>query len=100
MTAAFVDGLVDGVAGAVAGGADLLLTAFAPSPFSLTVGEAHGVPVLGTYLTPAFATSQFPLPGPAGGGDLGPEANLAAGQERLRSAELSARAEADHGASR
>ncbi|MFF2614248.1 glycosyltransferase [Kitasatospora sp. NPDC058046] len=84
---AFVDGLADGVADAVAGGADLLLTAFAPSPLSLTAGDAYGVPVLGTYLTPAFATTEFPLPGPAGGADLGPEGNLAAGQERLRGAD-------------
>ncbi|MBO1413980.1 glycosyltransferase [Streptomyces sp. FH025] len=87
LMAAFVDGLADGVADAVAGGADLLLTAFAPSPLSRTAGEAYGVPVLGTYLTPAFATREFPLPGPAGGDDLGPEGNLAAGRERLRSAE-------------
>ncbi|RGD57042.1 glycosyltransferase [Kitasatospora xanthocidica] len=84
---AFVDGLADGVADAVAGGADLLLTAFAPSPLSLTAGDAYGVPVLGTYLTPAFATTEFPLPGPAGGADLGPEGNLAAGQDRLRGAD-------------
>ncbi|MFJ6622004.1 glycosyltransferase [Kitasatospora sp. NPDC091335] len=84
---AYVDGLAGGVEDAVAGGADLLLTAFAPSPLSQTAGEAYGVPVLGTYLTPAFATGEFPLPGPAGGTDLGPEGNLAAGQERLRSAD-------------
>ncbi|MFF2658408.1 glycosyltransferase [Kitasatospora sp. NPDC058032] len=84
---AFVDGLADGVADAVEGGADLLLTAFAPSSFSRTAGEAHGVPVLGTYLTPAFATTAFPLPGPGVAGDLGPEENLAVGRERLRSAE-------------
>ncbi|MER7842559.1 glycosyltransferase [Kitasatospora sp. NPDC096077] len=84
---AFVDGLADGVADAVTGGVDLLLTAFAPAPLCVTAGEALGVPVLGTYLTPAFATAAFPLPGPAGTGDLGPAGNLAAGQERLRSAE-------------
>ncbi|MFE4514657.1 glycosyltransferase, partial [Kitasatospora sp. NPDC056783] len=82
----FVDGLADGVADAVAGGADLLLTAFAPSPLAQTAARAHGVPVLGTYLTPAFATREFPLPGPAGAEDLGPEGNLAAGQERVHSA--------------
>ncbi|MEV7601912.1 glycosyltransferase [Kitasatospora sp. NPDC089797] len=84
---AFVDGLADGVADAVAGGADLLLTAFAPAPLCRTAGEAFGVPVLGTYLTPAFATTEFPLPGPAWNGDLGPQGNLAAGRERLRSAD-------------
>ncbi|MFJ9770580.1 glycosyltransferase [Kitasatospora sp. NPDC101157] len=87
LATAFVNGLADGVTDAVAGGADLLLTAFAPSPLALTAGEALGVPVLGTYLTPAFATARFPLPGPAGTGDLGPAGNLAAGRERLRSAE-------------
>ncbi|MFD8703399.1 glycosyltransferase [Kitasatospora sp. NPDC059648] len=86
VTTAFVDGLADGVADAVAGGADLLLTAFAPSPLALTAGEALGVPVLGTYLTPAFATARFPLPGPTDTGDLGPAGNLAAGRERLRGA--------------
>ncbi|MFD5465653.1 glycosyltransferase [Kitasatospora sp. NPDC127059] len=84
---AFVDGIADGVADAAAGGADLLLTAFAPSPLALTAGQAHGVPVLGTYLTPAFATREFPFPGPGGGVDLGSEGNLASGRERLRSAE-------------
>ncbi|MBD0694572.1 glycosyltransferase [Streptomyces sp. CBMA123] len=84
---AFVNGLADGVADAVASGADLLLTAFAPSPLSLTAGEAFGVPVLGTYLTPAFATGEFPLPGPGSAEDLGAKGNLAAGRERLRRAE-------------
>ncbi|MGW1172826.1 glycosyltransferase [Kitasatospora sp. NPDC002543] len=85
---AYVDGLADGVADAVGGGGtDLLLTAFAPSPLALTAGDAHGVPVLGTYLTPAFATTEFPLPGPGADRDLGPAGNLAAGRERLRGAE-------------
>ncbi|MFI2609547.1 glycosyltransferase [Kitasatospora sp. NPDC018619] len=87
LTRAYADGLADGVADAVASGADLLLTAFAPAPLSRTAAEAYGVPVLGTYLTPAFATGEFPLPGPVGGADLGPEGNLAAGRERLRSAQ-------------
>jgi UDP:flavonoid glycosyltransferase YjiC (YdhE family) len=80
---AYVDGLADGVATAVAGGADLILTAFAPAPLSQAAGEALGVPVIGTHLAPAFATREFPLPG-ATGSDLGPEGNLAAGQAVLR----------------
>ncbi|MGW6914315.1 glycosyltransferase [Kitasatospora sp. NPDC054939] len=88
LTRAYVDGLADGVAEAVAGGADLLLTAFGPAPLSRTAGEAFGVPVIGTYLVPAFATGRFPLPG-AGSStdDLGPEGNLAAGREVLGRAE-------------
>ncbi|WP_028813136.1 glycosyltransferase [Streptomyces flavidovirens] len=86
-TRAYVDGLADGVTEAVAGGADLVLTAFGPAPLSRTVGEAFGVPVIGTYLTPAFATRQFPLPGAQGTDGLGPEGNLAAGQAVLKRAE-------------
>ncbi|MCC3770365.1 glycosyltransferase, partial [Streptomyces sp. UNOC14_S4] len=60
MTRAYADGLADGVAEAVAGGADLLLTAFGPAPLSRTAGEAFGIPVIGTYLAPSFATREFP----------------------------------------
>ncbi|MFF0431662.1 glycosyltransferase [Streptomyces sp. NPDC004327] len=84
---AFLDGLADGVAAAVADRTDLVLTAFGPAPLSQTAGEALGVPVIGTYLAPAFATRQFPLPGAPGADDLGPEGNLAAGQTVLRRAE-------------
>ncbi|MGK4578563.1 glycosyltransferase [Kitasatospora sp. HPMI-4] len=87
MTRAYADGLADGVAEAVAGGADLLLTAFGPAPLSRTAGEALGVPVIGTYLAPSFATGQFPLPNARNTDDLGPEDNLAAGREVLRRAE-------------
>ncbi|MER6366302.1 glycosyltransferase [Kitasatospora sp. NPDC001527] len=84
---AYVDGLADGVARAVADGADLVLTAFGPSPFSRTAGEAFGVPVVGTYLAPAFATGQFPLPGARDADGSGPEGNLAAGRAVLGRAE-------------
>ncbi|MEV0022876.1 glycosyltransferase [Streptomyces atroolivaceus] len=87
LTRAYADGLADGVAEAVAGGTDLVLTAFGPAPLSRAAGEAFGVPVIGTYLTPAFATDQFPLPGAQTTDGLGPEDNLAAGREVLRRAE-------------
>ena len=87
MMTAFMDVLADGVVEAVAGGADLLLTAFGPSALSRVAGEAFGVPVLGTYLAPAFATREFPLPGAQGVDDLGPEGNLAAGRAMLRGGE-------------
>ncbi|MFF4604246.1 glycosyltransferase [Streptomyces sp. NPDC001339] len=87
LTRAYADGLADGVAEAVAGGADLLLTAFGPAPLGRTAGEALGVPVIGTYLVPAFATGQFPLPNARSTDGLGPESNLAAGRDVLRRAE-------------
>ncbi|WP_281155571.1 glycosyltransferase [Streptomyces sp. HYC2] len=87
LTRAFADGLADGVADAAAGGADLLLTAFGPAPLSRTAGEALGIPVIGTYLVPAFATGQFPLPNARSTDGLGPEGNLAAGRDALRRAE-------------
>ncbi|GAA1235417.1 glycosyltransferase [Kitasatospora nipponensis] len=87
LTRAYADGLADGVAQAVAGGADLLLTAFGPAPLSRTVGEALGVPVIGTYLAPSFATSQFPLPNARNTDGLGPQGNLAAGRDVVRRAE-------------
>ncbi|MEE1821260.1 glycosyltransferase [Streptomyces sp. BE20] len=86
-TRAYTDGLADGVAEAAAGGADLLLTAFGPSPLSLTAGEALNIPVIGTYLAPSFATGQFPLPNARDTDGLGPEGNLAAGREVLRHAD-------------
>lgn len=79
----FMDGLADGVV-AAADGSDLLLTAFGPSTLSRVAGELYGVPVLGTYLVPAFATREFPLAGAQCVGDLGPEGNLEAGQAMLR----------------
>lgn len=87
LTRAYADGLADGVAEAVAGGADLLLTAFGPAPLSRTAGAAFGVPVIGTYLVPAFATRQFPLPNARSTDGLGPEGNLAAGRDVLERAE-------------
>ncbi|MGV9270196.1 glycosyltransferase [Kitasatospora sp. NPDC003701] len=86
-TRVYVDGLADGVAAAVGGGADLLLTAFGPAPLSRTAAEAAGIPVVGTYLTPAFATGRFALPNAGTTDDLGPGANLAAGREVLGRAE-------------
>ncbi|MFV8131931.1 glycosyltransferase [Streptomyces syringium] len=87
LTRAYADGLADGVTEAVAGGADLLLTAFGPAPLSRAAGEAFGVPVIGTYLAPAFATGAFPLPNARNDDGLGPEGNLAAGRDVLRRAE-------------
>ncbi|MFE0423053.1 glycosyltransferase, partial [Streptomyces sp. NPDC058953] len=86
-TRVYVDGLADGVADAVAGGTDLVLTPFGPGPLSRTVGEAYGVPVVGTYLVPAFATGAFPLPGAPDTDDLGPEGNRAAGRAVLSRAD-------------
>ncbi|GAA1385421.1 glycosyltransferase [Kitasatospora putterlickiae] len=80
---AYVEGLADGVARAVGDGTDLVLTAFGPAPFSRTAGEAFGVPVVGGYLAPAFATREFPLPGAPESGGPGPEGNLAAGRAVL-----------------
>ncbi|MFC1232157.1 MULTISPECIES: glycosyltransferase [Streptomyces] len=87
LTRAYADQVADGVAEAVAGGTDLLLTASGPAPLSRTAGEALGVPVIGTYLVPAFATGRFPLPGARSTHAPGPEGNLAAGREVLRRAE-------------
>ncbi|MDT9683100.1 glycosyltransferase [Streptomyces sp. TRM76323] len=87
LTKAYANGLADGVAQAVAGGADLLLTAFGPAPLSRTAGEAFGVPVIGTYLAPSFATERFPLPNARSTEGLGPKGNLAAGRDVLRRAE-------------
>ncbi|MFI8193359.1 glycosyltransferase [Streptomyces sp. NPDC085946] len=87
LTRAYADGLADGVAKAVADGADLLLTASGPAPLSRTAGEAFGVPVIGTYLVPSFATGRFPLPNARNTGGPGPEGNLAAGRDVLRRAE-------------
>ncbi|MEU9576557.1 glycosyltransferase [Streptomyces chilikensis] len=84
---AYADGLADGVAEAVTRGTDLVLTAFGPAPLSRAAGEASGVPVIGTYLAPQFATGEFPLPGAPDGDGPGPEGNLAAGRAVLRSAE-------------
>ncbi|MFK0224857.1 glycosyltransferase [Streptomyces sp. NPDC090303] len=87
LTRAYADGLADGVADAVAAGADLLLTAHGPAPLSRTAGEAYGIPVLGTYLVPSFATRSFPLPNARGTEEPGPEGNLAEGRDVLRRAE-------------
>ncbi|MFF7458330.1 glycosyltransferase [Kitasatospora sp. NPDC008115] len=84
---AYVEGLADGVARAVADGTDLVLTAFGPAPFSRAAGEAFGVPVVGTYLAPAFATRHFALPGAPETGPPGPEDNLAAGRGVLSRAD-------------
>ncbi|MFH8836681.1 glycosyltransferase [Streptomyces sp. NPDC017868] len=87
LTRAYADGIADGVAEAVEGGADLLLTAHGPAPLSRTAGEAFGIPVIGTYLVPSFATGEFPLPHARDTGGNGPEDNLAAGRDVLRRAE-------------
>ncbi|MEV8395032.1 MULTISPECIES: glycosyltransferase [unclassified Streptomyces] len=82
VTTAFLDGLADGVVAAVAEGTDLVLTAFGPASLGQAAGEAFAIPVIGTYLAPAFATREFPLPGVPGADDLGPDGNLAAGRAR------------------
>ncbi|MDI9884709.1 glycosyltransferase [Streptomyces sp. HNM0645] len=87
LTRVYAEGLADGVAEAVEDGADLLLTPFGPAPLSRTAGEALGVPVIGTYLVPAFATGEFPLPNARSTDGPGPEGNLAAGRDVLRRAE-------------
>lgn len=87
LTRAYADGLADGVAEAVAGGTDLLLTAHGPAPLSRTAGAAFGIPVIGTYLVPSFATREFPLPNSRNTDGSGPDANLAAGRDVLRRAE-------------
>ncbi|RLV04616.1 glycosyl transferase [Streptomyces griseocarneus] len=84
LSRAYVDGLADGVATAVTDGTDLILTAFAPAPLSQAAGEALGVPVIGTHLTPAIATGEFPLPGARGADSPGPQGNLAAGRAVVR----------------
>lgn len=87
LTRAYADGIADGVAEAVEGGADLLLTAHGPAPLTRTAGEAHGIPVIGTYLVPSFATGEFPLPHARNAEGRSPEDNLAAGRDALRRAE-------------
>ncbi|MFF0473873.1 glycosyltransferase [Streptomyces sp. NPDC004284] len=87
LTRAYADGIADGVAEAVEGGADLLLTAHGPAPLSRTAGEAFGIPVIGTYLVPSFATGEFPLPHARNTDGRSPEDNLAAGRDVLRRAE-------------
>ncbi|WEB44703.1 glycosyltransferase [Streptomyces yunnanensis] len=86
VTSAFLDRLADGVVAAVAEGTDLVLTAFGPASLSQAAGEAFAVPVIGTYLAPAFATREFPLPGVPGADGLGPDGNLAAGRALLAQA--------------
>src|SRR5215468_6805121 len=86
---AFLDELGEGLIAAVAAGADVLLSAFGPSPLSRVAAEGFGIPSVGTYLVPAVPTAAFPLPGWPEPGDLGPAGNLAAGRELLgRGADL------------
>ncbi len=86
LTRAYADGLADGVAQAVEGGVDVLLTAFGPAPLARVAGEALGIPVIGTYLVPSVPTGEFALPNARG--DLGgPEGRLAAGRDVVRRAE-------------
>ncbi|WP_411127881.1 glycosyltransferase [Streptomyces sp. x-19] len=88
ITAVFLDQLADGVVTAVADGADLVLTAFGPARLSRAAAEAFAVPVIGTYLAPAFATREFPLPGVPAADDRGPDGNLAAGEALLAQARV------------
>ncbi|MFB8240559.1 glycosyltransferase [Kitasatospora purpeofusca] len=86
LTRAYADGLADGVAQAVEGGVDVLLTAFGPASLARVAGEALGVPVIGTYLVPSVPTGEFALPSARGELD-GPEGRLAAGRDVVRRAE-------------
>ncbi|MFC5667747.1 glycosyltransferase [Kitasatospora misakiensis] len=86
LTRAYADGLADGVAQAVGGGVDVLLTAFGPASLARVAGEALGIPVIGTYLVPSVPTGEFALPSARGDLD-GPEGRLAAGQDVVRRAE-------------
>ncbi|WP_406349067.1 glycosyltransferase [Streptomyces sp. NBC_00144] len=86
VTSAFLDRLAGGVVAAVAEGTDLVLTAFGPASLSQAAGEAFAIPVVGTYLAPAVATREFPLPGVPGADDFGPDVNLAAGRALLAQA--------------
>ncbi|QNP66287.1 glycosyltransferase [Streptomyces genisteinicus] len=87
LTRAYADGLADGVADAVAAGTDLVLTAFGPAPLSRTAAAAYGIPVVGTYVTPAVATERFALPGARDSDGTGPEDRLGAGRAVLARAE-------------
>ncbi|MCX4687112.1 glycosyltransferase [Kitasatospora purpeofusca] len=86
LTRAYADGLADGVAQAVEGGVDVLLTAFGPAPLARVAGEVLGIPVIGTYLVPSVPTGEFALPNARGDLD-GPEGRLAAGRDVVRRAE-------------
>ncbi|MBL7255552.1 glycosyltransferase [Paractinoplanes lichenicola] len=79
--AAFLDELGDGVLGAVAAGADVVLTAFGPAPLSRAVAARYGIPCAGLYLAPGVPTREFPPPGMPSGAS--PEENLAAGHTML-----------------
>ncbi|WP_406091583.1 glycosyltransferase [Kitasatospora purpeofusca] len=87
LTRAYADGIADGVAQAVEGGADVLLTAFGPAPLAQVAGEALGIPVVGTYLVPFVPTGEFALPNARGAVGAGPEGNLAAGRDVVRRSE-------------
>ncbi|MFF7593306.1 glycosyltransferase [Kitasatospora purpeofusca] len=87
LTRAYADGLADGVAQAVEGGVDVLLTAFGPAPLARVAGDALGIPVIGTYLVPSVPTGEFALPNARVAADAGPEGTLAAGRDVVWRAE-------------
>jgi len=80
---AFVEQLGMGVVAAAGRGTDLLLTSFGAAPLSRLAAEAFGIPAVGTYLAPAVATADFPLPGSPDISDGGGHWNLTAGQTFL-----------------
>lgn len=57
----------------------------------VAAGEAFAVPVIGTYLAPAFATRESPLPGVPGADGLGPDGNVAGAGRCRRGPERSRR---------
>ncbi|RKS80541.1 UDP:flavonoid glycosyltransferase YjiC (YdhE family) [Motilibacter peucedani] len=85
--AGYLEQLGDGLVEAVSAGTSAVLTASGPAPLARTVAEAYGIPSIGTFLLPAVPTVEFALPGWPETGDLGPEANLAAGRRLLAGAD-------------
>ncbi|MFE7122293.1 glycosyltransferase, partial [Streptomyces sp. NPDC057654] len=80
---AFIRELGQGVADAVAQGADLLLLSTTTAPLGWHAAEASGIPSLGVYLQPVAPTARFP-PVVGGTRSLGRWGNRAAGRVSLR----------------
>jgi sterol 3beta-glucosyltransferase len=79
----FLEQLGEGLITAVTPGADVVLSAFGPSPLSRAIADGFGIPSVGTFLIPSVPTAAFPLPGWPDLDDLGPAGNLTAGRELL-----------------
>ncbi|MFF3177713.1 glycosyltransferase [Streptomyces sp. NPDC057900] len=84
--AAFIAGLGQGLADAMADGADLLLLSTTMAPLGWHLAEATGTPSLGVYLQPTAPTGDFP-PVVTGSRSLGRLANRASGRFALRMAD-------------